>query len=121
MVDQLNFFPSAIRFLVPKGSMKTIGINTNIGFSSFVTRVTGFDEAIELIVPAIIDHGTIKRIVNDSAADLMTLNSPINVVGAATNTISIDKNGGFILLLYLDSPVIEPRFQMIDGEKVTLS
>ena len=99
--------------------MDSIGAVVYMTLATYVSRITAFNLAINLNTGTDPDHGKIKKIINESGV-AVTINSSINVQGAATDTIVLAA-AGFIELVYLNDPDITERYRDIDGVGVTLS
>lgn len=111
--------PDGVRIIYGKARMIIVGADVNITLSSYVTRITAYSSPIDLNTGAIIDHGKVKKIYNETGGNVV-INSSINVQGAATDTITLSSSG-FIELIYLNDPDITARFREVDGSNYSLS
>lgn len=104
----------------PLARMDSIGADVNMVGPPRVTRITGYNAAITLD-PGNYSDGGIKKIYNDSGS-IVTINSTINVQGAATDTITLAAAAGtFVELLYLNADDITERYRDMDSIGLTLS
>ncbi len=117
-MSEPNDQPDGVKVIYGKARMDSVGADIAIGFGSYITRVTGWGSAVNLTLGTP-DHGKIKKIYNDSGSTI-TINSPINIQGATTDTIAL-ATGGYVELLYLNDPDITERFRDIDSVGLTLS
>lgn len=120
MSEGIGAAPSGVFVRMPISRAESIGADVNIGGPPFVTRITGYNNAITLD-PGNASHGGLKKIYNDSGSTV-TINSNINVQGAATDTITLAAAAGsFVLLMYLNSPDTSERYRDMDFIGLTLS
>ncbi len=112
--------PESLNISIAKSRMETIGADTNINLGTYVSRITAYNDPIDLNTGSNPDHGKLKKIYNQSSVE-MVINSSINVQGAATDTITLADNDAWIQLIYLNDPDITERYREIDGENYTLS
>lgn len=118
-MSEPNSQPDGVSIIYGKARMVSVGADTDLTLSSYVTRITAYSSPINLNTGAVVDHGKVKKIYNDSGSEVV-INSSLNVQGAGTDTITL-AIGGFIELVYLSDPDITARFREIDGTGYTLS
>lgn len=111
--------PMGIKLLIGRSRMETIGADVNINLGTYVSRITAYNNSIDLTTGDMPDNGKIKKIYNETGGNVV-INSSINVQGAATDTITLS-SGGFIELIYLKDPDITERYREIDGQNYSLS
>lgn len=108
-----------VKMSVAKTRQESIGADVDIDLTTYVSRITGYNLAIDLAVGADVEHGKLKKIYNLSGGNIV-INSLINLDGAGTDTLTISDNG-FVLLIYLNDSDISERYREIDGTGYTLS
>ena len=100
--------------------MESIGADVDITGGPYVSRITGYNLAIDL-APGNFTDGNLKKIYNDSGSEVV-IDSTIEVQGAATDKITLASGAGsFVKLLYLNSADVTERWRDIDSVGLTLS
>ena len=118
MVEPTNQ-PEGVPLILGKQRMEIIGSNTDMNLAAYVSRITAYNNPINLNIGTNPFNGKIKKIYNETGGNVV-INCSINVQGAATDTITLS-SAGWIELLYLNNPDTTERYREIDGQNYTLS
>ncbi len=118
-MSEPNGQPQGVNLLIGKSRMQLVGADVNINLATYVSRITGYNDPINLNSGTTPDHGKLKKIYNETGGNIV-INSSIPIQGASTNTITLSSNG-WIELIYLNDPDISEKYREIDGQSYTLS
>lgn len=102
---------SGVRIIYSRQKRESVGADVNLTWNPMATIVTAYNNPITLA--AANSSGALKRIYNDSGGNI-TIESDINVQGAATDEIVL-ANGAWIELLYINSSTTTERWRDSDG------